>query len=57
MSNTWRNAPRGFVFESAARGANLFKIMSVMRHKSVDTLRGHVRDQELFRDHAAQGLL
>ena len=27
------------------------------RHKSVDTLRGYVRDAELFKDHAGTGLL
>jgi hypothetical protein len=27
------------------------------RHKSVDTLRGYVRDAELFKDHAGAGLL
>ena len=29
----------------------------VSRHKSVDTLRGYVRDAELFNDHAGAGLL
>jgi integrase len=47
----------GFATSSAARGANLFKIMSVTRHKSVDTLRGYVRDADLFKDHAGAGLL
>jgi site-specific recombinase XerD len=47
----------GFATSSPARGANLFKIMNVTRHKSVDTLRGYVRDQELFTDHAGAGLL
>jgi integrase len=47
----------GFATSSAARGANLFKIMSVTRHKSVDTLRGYVRDADLLKDHAAAGLL
>jgi hypothetical protein len=27
------------------------------RHKSVDTLRGYVRDAELLKDHAGTGLL
>jgi hypothetical protein len=31
--------------------------MSVTRHKSVDTLRGYVRDADLFKDHAGAGLL
>ena len=32
-------------------------MMDVSRHKSVDTLRGYVRDAELFKDHAGIGLL
>ena len=32
-------------------------MMDVSRHKSVDTLRGYVRDAELFKDHAGAGLL
>jgi hypothetical protein len=41
----------------AARGASLFKMMDVSRHKSVDTLRGYVRDADAFRDHAGVDLL
>jgi site-specific recombinase XerD len=47
----------GFLTSAAARGASLFKMMDVSRHKSVDTLRGYVRDAEQFRDHAGTGLL
>jgi integrase len=47
----------GFLTSAAARGATIFKMMDVSRHKSVDTLRGYVRDAELFRDHAGAGLL
>ena len=47
----------GFLTSAAARGASIFKMMDVSRHKSVDTLRGYVRDAELFRDHAGAGLL
>ena len=32
-------------------------MMDVSRHRSVETLRGYVRDAELFRDHAGAGLL
>jgi hypothetical protein len=32
-------------------------MMDVSRHKSIDTLRGYVRDAELFRNHAGDGLL
>jgi hypothetical protein len=47
----------GFLTSAAARGASLFKMMDVSRHKSVDTLRGYVRDADAFRDHAGTGLL
>jgi integrase len=47
----------GFLTSAAARGASIFKMMDVSRHRSVDTLRGYVRDAELFRDHAGAGLL
>ena len=47
----------GFFTSAAARGASIFKMMDVSRHKSVDTLRGYVRDAEMFRDHAGNGLL
>jgi hypothetical protein len=32
-------------------------MMDVSRHRSVDTLRGYVRDAEIFNDHAGAGLL
>jgi site-specific recombinase XerD len=47
----------GFLTSAAARGASIFKMMDVSRHRSVNTLRGYVRDAELFRDHAGAGLL
>jgi site-specific recombinase XerD len=47
----------GFLTSAAARGASIFKMMDVSRHKSMDTLRGYVQDAELFRDHAGDGLL
>jgi site-specific recombinase XerD len=47
----------GFLTSAARRGASLFKMMDVSRHKSVETLRGYVRDAELFRDHAGSNLL
>ena len=40
-----------------SRGASIFKMMDVSRHRSVDTLRGYVRDAEIFKDHAGAGLL
>jgi hypothetical protein len=42
----------GFLTSAAGKGATIFKMMDVSRHKSVDTLRGYVRDAELFKDHA-----
>jgi site-specific recombinase XerD len=47
----------GFLTSAAARGASIFKMMDVSRHKSVDTLRGYIRDAEIFKDHAGSGLL
>jgi integrase len=46
-----------FLTSAAAMGKSIFKMMDVSRHKSVDTLRGYVRDAELFKDHAGAGLL
>jgi integrase len=47
----------GFLTSAAANGASIFKMMDVSRHKSIDTLRGYVRDAELFKNHAGTGLL
>ena len=47
----------GFLTSAAANGASIFKMMDQSGHKSVDTLRGYVRDAELFKDHAGSGLL
>jgi site-specific recombinase XerD len=47
----------GFLTSAAAKGASKFKMMDVSRHRSVDTLRGYVRDAEIFKDHAGAGLL
>jgi site-specific recombinase XerD len=46
----------GFLTSAAKRGASIFKMMDVSRHRSVDTLRGYVRDAELFKDHAGAEL-
>ena len=37
--------------------ASIFKMTDQSRHRSVDTLRGYVRDAEIFKDHAGAGLL
>ena len=47
----------GFCTSAAERGASIFKMMDVSRHKSVDTLRGYVRRAESFKDHAGAGFL
>jgi integrase len=47
----------GFVTSAAARGANIFKMADQSGHKSMDTLRGYVRNAEIFQDHAGAGLL
>ena len=47
----------GFLTSAAARGASVFKLIEVSRHRSVDTLRGYIRRVEMFEDHAAEGLL
>jgi hypothetical protein len=47
----------GFLTSAAARGASLFKMMDVSRHKSVDTLRGHVREAGAFPRSCGAGLL
>lgn len=47
----------GCITSAAARGASLFRMMDVSRHKSVETLRGYVRNVEAFKNHAGAGLL
>jgi len=47
----------GFCTSAASAGANLFKMMDISRHKSVDTIRGYVRSADAFKDHAGAGLL
>ena len=47
----------GFLTSAAQSGASVFKMMDVSRHKRMDTIRGYIRDTELFRDHAGTGLL
>lgn len=47
----------GFLTSAAARGASVFKMADQSRHRSIDTLRGYVRDAEIFKDHAGAGLL
>ena len=45
----------GFLTEAGRQGANLFKMKEHSRHKSLEMLSEYVRDQEVFRNHAAEG--
>lgn len=47
----------GFLTSAAKRGASIFKMMDSSRHRSVDTLRGYIREADLFKDHTGAGLL
>lgn len=47
----------GFLTSAARRGASIFKMKDVSRHKSMDVLQSYVRDADLFQDHAGAGLL
>jgi site-specific recombinase XerD len=47
----------GFLTSAAANRAIIFKMAAQSRHKSLDVLSGYVRAQELFDNHAAEGLL
>jgi hypothetical protein len=47
----------GFLTSAARRGASVFKMRDVSRHKSMNVLQAYVREADLFRDHAGAGLL
>jgi integrase len=47
----------GFLTSAAESGADVFKMMEVSRHKSMDTLRGYVRRTDLFKKHAGSAFL
>jgi hypothetical protein len=40
--------PLSPIADAARRGASVFKMRGVSRHKSMDVLQGYVRDAELF---------
>jgi hypothetical protein len=42
----------GFLTSAAVLNASIFKMADQSRHRSMDTLRGYVRDAEIFKDHA-----
>jgi len=48
---------RGFLTSAARNRANIFKMADQSRHRSLDVLRQYVRDEDLFRDNAGEGLL
>ncbi len=45
----------GFLTEAGRTGATLFKMKEHSRHKSIEMLATYVRDEEAFRNHAAEG--
>jgi integrase len=47
----------GAITTAAKRGASIFRIKDLSRHKSTDVLAGYVREAELFKDHCLQGAL
>jgi site-specific recombinase XerD len=47
----------GFVTSALAKGADLFKVMDVTRHREVASLRKYDRRAKAFKDHAGKGFL
>lgn len=47
----------GFLTSAAQRGASIFKMLEVSRHKKIDTLRSYVRMAEEFENHAGKNFL
>ena len=45
----------GFLTEAGRTGATLFKMKEHSRHKSIEMLSAYIRDEEAFRNHAAEG--
>ena len=48
---------RGFLTSAARNRANIFKMADQSRHKSLDTLRQYVQQEEMFENNAGDGLL
>jgi len=46
----------GFLTSTAAAGASIWKMREVARHKSVQVLSDCMRNSDLLKDHAGQGL-
>jgi hypothetical protein len=49
--------PLGLPDQCSGPQHSIFKMADQSRHRSMDTLRGYVRDAEMFKDHAGAGLL
>lgn len=47
----------GFLTSAASSGAGLFAMLTVSRHRSIETVRGYVRRAELFKDHAGSAFM
>ena len=47
----------GFLTSAAESGASSWKLSEVSRHKSLDTLRSHVRRLDLFKERAGAAFL
>jgi site-specific recombinase XerD len=47
----------GFLTSAATKGASLLKMADQSRHKSLDSLRGYIREAEIFKRHAGADLL
>jgi integrase len=47
----------GFLTSAAETGASIWKLSAQSRHKSLDTLRGYIRNADLFHEHAGAAFL
>lgn len=47
----------GFITSAANSGADVFRVMDVSRHKSVNTVKSYVRRARQFDDHAGQSFM
>jgi integrase len=47
----------GFITSAVEHNASVSKIMTISRHKSVDTMYGYVRSREAWEGYAGSGIL
>ena len=47
----------GFLTSAARKKASVFKMAEQSRHRSLDVMRGYIRDEDLFEGHAGEELL